>query len=176
MNEFISRYQPQLSGVLAGFDRLVFRGQLALNHDTGRKGYLWANGIAWKDYAQHVAQVSQRVKEASLVPMNAAHRPVRYLSNGHDSKEELARESARLQTWFPFTLYVYVNGREWLARQMDAAGIAYNRHDNCFSWIQDFARAQALMDQQLTTDWRRALNTSPSVFIRCFPNCSRIIQ
>ena len=24
----------------------------------------------------------------------------------------------RLQTWFPYTVQVYVNGHEWLARQM----------------------------------------------------------
>jgi hypothetical protein len=26
----------------------------------------------------------------------------------------------RVQTWFPFTLQVYVNGHEWLARQMNS--------------------------------------------------------
>jgi hypothetical protein len=66
--------------------------------------------------------------------------------------------SARLQTWFPFTLQVFMNGREWLARQMDQAGIEYRRADNCFPFIADFARAQALMDQQLTTDWTSALD------------------
>jgi hypothetical protein len=25
---------------------------------------------------------------------------------------------ARSQTWFPFAINIYVNGREWLARQM----------------------------------------------------------
>jgi hypothetical protein len=50
-----------------------------------------------------------------------------------------------------------MNGREWLARQMDQAGMQYRRHDNCFSWIEDFPRAQALMDSQLKTDWSEAL-------------------
>jgi hypothetical protein len=27
--------------------------------------------------------------------------------------------NARIQTWFPFTVQVCLNGREWLARQMD---------------------------------------------------------
>ena len=66
--------------------------------------------------------------------------------------------SARLQTWFPFAVNVFMNGREWLARQMDQAGIEYRRADNCFPFIADFTRAQALMDQQLTTDWISALN------------------
>ena len=25
----------------------------------------------------------------------------------------------RLQTWFPFEMQIYINGREWLARTMD---------------------------------------------------------
>jgi len=36
---------------------------------------------------------------------------------------------------------------------MNAAGIQYIRQENCFPWIQDYARAQALMDDQLKTDW-----------------------
>lgn len=63
----------------------------------------------------------------------------------------------RLQTWFPFLLQVCLNGREWLARQMDGAGIAYRRNDNSFAWIADLPRAQALMDQQLRTDWPKLL-------------------
>ncbi len=37
MNDFIVRYQDQLNGVLSGFDRLVFRGTLPLNHEAGMK-------------------------------------------------------------------------------------------------------------------------------------------
>jgi hypothetical protein len=60
---------------------------------------------------------------------------------------------ARLQSWFPFTMHVCLNGREWLARQMDAAGIGYVRRDNCFVQIDDLEGAQALMNRQLQTDW-----------------------
>jgi hypothetical protein len=53
----------------------------------------------------------------------------------------------RLQSWLPFSIQVCVNGREWLARQMDRAGISYQQRDNCFSYISDPARAQKLMDR-----------------------------
>src|SRR5712671_1524069 len=46
--------------------------------------------------------------------------------------------SARIQTWFPFSVQVCLNGREWLARQMDRAGMKYVRQDNCFPWVQDW--------------------------------------
>ncbi len=63
----------------------------------------------------------------------------------------------RLQTWFPFSVHVCLNGREWLARQMDAAGIDYRQRDNCFVEIADPAKAQSLMDRQLRTDWPKLL-------------------
>src|SRR5208283_5116097 len=54
----------------------------------------------------------------------------------------------RVQSWFPFTVDVCLNGREWLARQMDRAGLKYVQKDNCFTWVEDPAQAQRLLDQQ----------------------------
>lgn len=64
----------------------------------------------------------------------------------------------RLQTWFPFTMHVCINGREWLARQMDTAGLGYKRIENCFVDLADSRRAQKLMDRQLQTDWPKLLD------------------
>lgn len=61
--------------------------------------------------------------------------------------------SVRLQTWFPFPIHIYLNGREWLAQQMNQAGIGYRRQGNCFPWIEDVARAQELMNQQQRVNW-----------------------
>jgi len=66
--------------------------------------------------------------------------------------------SARIQTWFPFTIQICINGREWLARQMDKAGVLYLRHDNCFTRINNLKKAQRLMDSQLKTDWAKLLD------------------
>jgi len=65
----------------------------------------------------------------------------------------------RLQTWFPFTMLVCVNGREWLARLLDAAGIGYKRRDNCFVELTDVSRAQKLCDSQLRVNWEAVLAT-----------------
>jgi hypothetical protein len=64
----------------------------------------------------------------------------------------------RLQTWFPFTMHICLNGREWLARQLDQAGIGYKRRDNCFVDLGDLPRAQRLFDRQLNTNWARLLD------------------
>jgi hypothetical protein len=58
----------------------------------------------------------------------------------------LGRCHVRLQTWYPFSVDVCLNGRLWLAKQMDAAGLAYQRADNCFLALADPAQAQVLAD------------------------------
>lgn len=63
----------------------------------------------------------------------------------------------RLQTWFPFNLFVGLNGREWLGRQMDAASIGYRRADNCFTQVADLSAVQALLAEQAQFDWAQAL-------------------
>ncbi len=64
----------------------------------------------------------------------------------------------RIQTWFPFRVYVCLNGREWLARQMDQAGLRYVRRDNTFTWLEDLDQAQALLDQQAQANWPQLLD------------------
>lgn len=61
--------------------------------------------------------------------------------------------NARIQTWFPFTVQVCINGREWLGRQMARAGIRFVAAGNCFPWVEDWKQAQSLLTQQLRTDW-----------------------
>jgi hypothetical protein len=66
--------------------------------------------------------------------------------------------NARIQTWFPFPIQVCLNGREWLARQMDGQGMKYLAAGNCFPWIEQWDRAQQLMDTQLQTEWPKVLD------------------
>ena len=55
--------------------------------------------------------------------------------------------SARIQTWLPFRIQICVNGREWLAHSMAAAGLHYVQRDNCFTWLERPERAHQLIDQ-----------------------------
>jgi len=72
---------------------------------------------------------------------------------------ELGWMYARVQTWFPFQIQVGLNGREWLAQQMRREGLKFVQAGNCFVWIEDYARAQALLDQQLKTNWVELLKS-----------------
>jgi len=64
----------------------------------------------------------------------------------------------RLQTWFPFQVNLCLNGRHWLARQLDQAGIPYQKKDNTFLRVGHLGRAQQLLDEQLQTDWPKELS------------------
>ena len=63
----------------------------------------------------------------------------------------------RLQTWFPFTLQVYVNGHDWLARQMLQEGLGFVQHDNAFTQLDDPDRAQRLADRFARLGWVQRL-------------------
>lgn len=65
---------------------------------------------------------------------------------------------ARIQTWFPFNIQVGLNGREWLARQMDQQGLKYRQQRNCFVWMEDYEQSQKLLNRQLEMDWAELLN------------------
>jgi len=71
---------------------------------------------------------------------------------------EFGLRYTRLQSWFPFTMHVGLNGRDWLAQQMIKAGIAFVKKDNCFTWIKDFEAAQQLLNKQLETAWQPLLD------------------
>ncbi len=43
----------------------------------------------------------------------------------------------RLETWLPFAIQVCLNGREYLARRLERAGIGFQKRDNCFVRIDD---------------------------------------
>ena len=64
----------------------------------------------------------------------------------------------RLQSWVPFNVFICLNGRHWLERQLQDRGIGYIKDGNCFPWIKDISSAQKLLDGQLKRDWKQMLN------------------
>ena len=95
MNEFTARYAEQIQGVLSGFDRLVFRGNMrCLCGIPGMEQYLATHRVLYKDFGSHVERVSGMVKEAALERAQRERRPVRYVGSTRTSKEEVARQIA----------------------------------------------------------------------------------
>jgi len=68
---------------------------------------------------------------------------------------ELGFMHVRLQTWFPLQIQIYVNGREWLARQLDKRGIGYRRYENTFLGIDDLTTARRLCESFGRRRWWR---------------------
>jgi hypothetical protein len=140
--------------------------------------YLRDPAVSKEDYARQIAQ-RDRIK-AGLIALFSAVEPCYSYSVRGDrvsKKIHLVIEPrkcthfyhyfmhadfglmhVRVQSWFPFTVEICLNGREWLARQMSRAGIGYQQAGNCFIKLQDPGAAQALLDEQLQTDWPRVLD------------------
>ena len=64
----------------------------------------------------------------------------------------------RVQSWLPYEIQVYINGREWLARQLDAAGVGYLRHANTLLRIDNLKKASDLCERFAHRSWPRVLN------------------
>lgn len=217
MKAFLTAFSGLVLGIFNGFDRLVFRGHLSnLTHPKGIRGYLFANGVLYKDFKAHCLAQTRRLLEASFAEAKRLERPIIYLPSSKESKEDRARTlaaklgikeglicifksvepcstffacynrqtkkleikpkfgkcsylyryafhplfgfmHARVQTWYPFNVQICLNGREWLGQQLDQLGMGYQRRDNKFVWVEDFVRAQQLLDQQLETNWAEVL-------------------
>ena len=73
-------------------------------------------------------------------------------------RAELGLIHIRLQSWFPFQIQIYVNGRECLARYLDQQRIAYERYDNTFTQITDLPVAQEFCEKFAHFEWPPVLN------------------
>lgn len=64
----------------------------------------------------------------------------------------------RVPSWCPFRLQFYYNGHNWLARQLDKHGIDYQMLDNAFLQIDDWDKAQQLVDHFQVKKLHRCLD------------------
>ena len=218
MRNFITRHAKQITGVLHGFDRVLFRGNfLRLCFPEGVEIFLNRQGVLLKHFGSFMEQMTGMMRDAAVRIVTQLHRPpIKYLESSAVRKEEVAKAilrehpvtdglvcvlscvepcttwqvfrsrehktqtlqrrrskclhyyfyfidpefgwtHVRVQTWIPYTVHVYVNGREWLAGQLDREGITYRRADNCFLELGDVARAQEIMDRMRTIPWQAVL-------------------
>lgn len=64
----------------------------------------------------------------------------------------------RVESWFPYTTQVYVNGHDRLARQMTRRKLPFTQHDNCFASLGNPGAAQQLADRFAQQNWVRQLS------------------
>ena len=173
MRKVLAKHDAAITGTLSCFDRVLFKGHLALGDDRAMADFLQQRGILFKDFKTFVVQQAERVKGHAQAMAEQAGRPSEYLETPV-RKDQRARAIAerdgittglvcifrtvepcrsfrlaygqgrptlrsarrkclflyfsfldrefgllhvRLQTWFPFTIHVYVNGHEWRLRE-----------------------------------------------------------
>jgi hypothetical protein len=96
VNPFIQKHAALITGILSGFDRLVFRGTIrGLAYVDGMRKYLSHSGILLKDFGDHAVATTARVKTAATACAAEFGRPNIYLESARTSKEDLARDIAR---------------------------------------------------------------------------------
>lgn len=137
MKSFLQKHAAAVIGVLSGFDRLVFRGSLReICYGGGMGRYLSQARVLLKEFAGHAEAVTKRIRAASfeifrnretkrLELQPRLRKCLHYYHYWMHPKFGLMH--ARLQTWFPFTIQICLNGREWLARTLDRAGVGYRK-------------------------------------------------
>ena len=59
--------------------------------------------------------------------------------------EEFGFMYLKIQTWFPYNVQIYINGREYCSKLFDNNNIKYEMYNNSFSYIKDFNKAQDLL-------------------------------
>lgn len=64
----------------------------------------------------------------------------------------------RIQTWYPFNIQIYLNGKEWLGKMMDNEGLSFVKNDNCFTWVNDFDKAATILKKQTQECWPKTLD------------------
>jgi|WetSurMetagenome_2_1015567.scaffolds.fasta_scaffold129685_1 hypothetical protein len=67
--------------------------------------------------------------------------------------KELGLIHIRLQTWFPFSIQIYLNGKEYLKRQLENEGIKFTSYDNSVNWVEDIEKAQHIADKFIEKKW-----------------------
>ena len=92
MKTFLQRFALVVSGVLSGFDRVVFKGRLRqLYSPEGMNCYATANHVRYLDFKKHAKEVTRQVMAASLVESAKAAGRFQYLGGSRASKDEAAR-------------------------------------------------------------------------------------
>lgn len=217
MQDFTTRHQDVIHGVLHGFDRLIFRGTLrSISYPDGLGKYMNHHGILLKDFDGWAQRCTGHLRDHLEGVARAAGVRCEYLPSSAISKEERAlaiaeedglteglvcvlscvepcmspviRRNAqtkrrelrftprkckfyylylidpvfgwmhiRIQTWLPFEVQVYINGRTYLHRQLERAGIGYRKAANSFTWIEDVNQAQGLLDRLGSLNWPKQL-------------------
>jgi hypothetical protein len=131
-------------------EEVAHKRQQELGIESGLIGVWSATESCWSFRAEYSAKAGHPVLRKE--PMKCKHLYF-YLDD-----PRYGFMNIRLQTWFPYHIQLAFNGREWLRRGLEKAGVDFVARGNKFVHIEDFACAQRLLNRQLDTRWEGMLN------------------
>lgn len=95
MERFVTRHSDRIVGILAGFDRMLFRGTLrSISYVDGLDTFLSSQRVLYKDFAAFVERLSARLKTHAETLAADAGRPFEYLASAQGRQEDRARAIA----------------------------------------------------------------------------------
>ena len=83
--------------------------------------------------------------------------------------EEFGWMYFKIQTWFPFNVQIYINGREYICTQLDKEGIKYERYNNSLINIDNIERAQEISDHLQNMNLERKFDGIAEKYINLLP-------
>ena len=135
--------------------------------------YLERPSIDKEKYAREIAE-SKGIKEGPICMLSTVEPCIAPMVKGNKRQKKLQLVMAhrkcifvyhyfndpvfgfghvRIQSWLPFNIFICLNGRHWLEKQLQSKGIGYSKDGNCFPWIEDIEAGQDLLNKQLETNW-----------------------
>ena len=100
MGAFEDVHRDRITGSLAMFDRMIFKGHLgALYKQDGARCFLWSQGVALKDFTEYAKATTERIANNARKLVTDAGRPVISFDhvktrNRTQHKDELAKSIA----------------------------------------------------------------------------------
>lgn len=96
MERFVKRHESRILGMVSGFDRILFRGNLpTICHLEGMKVFLSSQHILYKDFGRFALKISDGLKQRAEQIAPEAGRPFLYEPSSKKSKEETVLQMAR---------------------------------------------------------------------------------
>src|SRR4030066_1808767 len=131
--------------------------------------YLTSSGVDKEKLARQIA-ADKRITEGSICLLSVGEAFIAPMVKGNKASKKLELVMAtrkcvfvyhyfndpvfgfghvRIQSWLPFNIFICLNGRHWLEKQLQSKGIGYSKDGNCFPWIEDIEAGQDLLNKQL---------------------------
>lgn len=82
----------------------------------------------------------------------------------------------KIQTWFPYNVQIYINGREYLSKLLDKNNVKYEMYNNSFSYIEDFDKAQELANNILNQKISSSFDGLIKQINNLLPNITKIFS